>query len=129
NRLRWGEHRGGMFVEVDGSFASGERVRRSWHLLAIGDDGPLIPSMAIEAIVRKALSGTQPPPGARAAIRELELNDYEALFSRRAIHFGTREDVPDRSTSLYQQILGSAWDDLPVQIRAMHGASQTEIAT
>jgi hypothetical protein len=127
NRLRWGEHRGGMFVEIEGRAVTGEPVRRSWHLLAVGDDGPLIPSMAIEAIVRKALSGTQPAPGARAAVRELELGDYEALFARRDIHVGTREDVPDRSTSLYQRILGSAWNDLPIQIRAMH-TGQTEIA-
>jgi len=34
NRLAWGEHRGGMFVEVEGVLASGTSTRRSWHLLA-----------------------------------------------------------------------------------------------
>src|SRR5262249_20831355 len=61
NRLRWGEHRGGMFVEVEGTDGAGAPIRRSWHLLAEGDDGPLIPSMAVEAIIRKALEGHSPP--------------------------------------------------------------------
>ncbi|RWQ65382.1 MAG: hypothetical protein EOS86_15075 [Mesorhizobium sp.] len=42
NRLRWGEHRGGMFVAVEGADRSRTPVRRSWHLLAEGNDGPLI---------------------------------------------------------------------------------------
>ena len=55
NHIRWGEHRGGMFVEVCGTDASGAPLTRAWHMLAEGDDGPLIPAMAVEAIVRNAL--------------------------------------------------------------------------
>ena len=90
NRLAWGEHRGGMFVEVEGVLASGTATRRSWHLLAEGDDGPLIPSMAVDALVRKVLEGQTPPVGARAAVRELELDDYEKSFASRTIQVGTR---------------------------------------
>lgn len=54
NLIKFGEHRGGMFAHVTGR-QDGEPVERSWHLLAEGDDGPYIPSMAIEAIVRKHL--------------------------------------------------------------------------
>jgi hypothetical protein len=50
NRLGWGEHRGGMFVAVEGGDAAGALVKRSWHMVAEGDDGPLIPSMAVEAL-------------------------------------------------------------------------------
>jgi hypothetical protein len=56
NRMRFGEHRGGMFVRAHG-VVDGERTRQSWHLLAEGDDGPYIPSMAIEAVIRKLLDG------------------------------------------------------------------------
>jgi len=45
NILSWGEHRGGMFVEIEGVDARGERARRSWHMIAEKDDGPFIPSM------------------------------------------------------------------------------------
>ncbi len=121
NVLRWGEHRGGMFVSVEGQDRRGKRLKRSWHLLAEGSDGPFIPSMAVEGIVRKWLSGSIPNPGARAAVNELELSDYEKLFSSRQIYFGFRTDtLPGSVVPLYQELLGDAWERLPAQIRAMH---------
>ena len=125
NHLRWGEHRGGMFVEVEGIDASGAGTRRSWHLLAEGSDGPLIPSMAVEALVRRALEGRLPSPGARAAVRELELDDYQTLFANRTIHTGTRDDAPDATMPLYARMLGTAWETLPAAIRQMHDVSGT----
>ncbi|MGZ5909148.1 MAG: DUF4166 domain-containing protein [Reyranella sp.] len=127
NRLAWGEHRGGMFVEVEGVLASGSPTRRSWHLLAKGDDGPLIPSMAVDALVRKTLAGQMPPIGARAAVRELELDDYEKLFASRTIHVGAR-NAEDDGASLYARLLGAAWQDLPAEIRDMHDVGNTASA-
>jgi hypothetical protein len=118
NWLRWGEHRGGMFVAIKGEAAGGEPIERSWHLLAEGDDGPLIPSMAVEAIVRKLLDGEAPAPGARPATRELELEDYERLFARRTIYTGVRETAA--GGCLYAGLLGTAWQELPAEIRNMH---------
>jgi hypothetical protein len=120
NHLRWGEHRGGMFVEVEGTSEAGAPIKRSWHLLAEGSDGPLIPSMAVEALVRRVLEGRLPSPGARAAVRELEFDDYEALFANRTIYTGTRDDAPDGAMPLYARILGTAWETLPAAIRQMH---------
>jgi len=121
NRLRWGEHRGGMFVAIAGHDADGNRVARSWHLLAEGDDGPLIPSMAAEAVIRKVLAGQSPQPGARAATGALELADYDALFARRRIRHGIRQDADDAGPlPLYRRMLGTAWDELPPALRAMH---------
>ncbi|MER8429352.1 DUF4166 domain-containing protein [Mesorhizobium caraganae] len=120
NRLRWGEHRGGMFVAVEGVDKAGEAIKRSWHLLAEGDDGPLIPAMAVEALVRKTLEGQAPAPGARAAVRDLELDDYQALFAGKAIYTGFRGDTADVEKPLYPQVVGGTWQDLPEEIRAMH---------
>ncbi len=128
NRLGWGEHRGGMFVAVAGHDAAGAVVKRSWHMVAEGDDGPLIPSMAVEALVRKALDGSKPAPGARAAVRDLELADYEALFARRRIVTGERDDAASEDVPLYQRILGAAWDRLPAEIRALHAGRGTTLA-
>ncbi|MBI3198579.1 MAG: DUF4166 domain-containing protein [Rhodospirillales bacterium] len=128
NHLCWGEHRGGMFVEIEGADASGMLLRRSWHLLAEGNDGPLIPSMAVEALVRKALDGQIPSAGARAAVRDLELADYEKLFARRTIHSGVRDDAPGDSP-LYARVLGSAWSKLPAEIRDMHDINGTASAS
>lgn len=120
--LRWGEHRGGMFVQVSGRDAAGELVERSWHLLAEGDDGPLIPSMAAEAVIRRVLDGPPVSPGARPALGELEVRDYEALFSRRQIYTGIRNQLPATSP-LYERLLGTAWGLLPPAVREMHDRS------
>jgi Saccharopine dehydrogenase NADP binding domain len=92
NHVRWGKHRGGMFVEVEGTGVLGSPVKRSWHLLAEGDDGPYIPSMAVEAIVRNVLQGVPPRPGARAAVADLELGAYEKIFAARRIYTGIHDD-------------------------------------
>jgi len=121
NTLRFGEHRGGMFVSITGLGKGGERVERSWHMLAEGDDGPFIPSMAAEAIVRACLEGRRPEAGARAAVRELELADYEALFARRTICMGFREDLGGESGQpLYRRLLGDSFASLPAPLQAMH---------
>ena len=121
NALSWGEHRGGMFVTVEGAGPDGQRIERSWHLLAEGEDGPLIPSMAAEAIIRHCLAGHPPAAGARAAATDLELADYEALFARRRISTGRWQTLPAPARSpLYQRLLGEAWLLLPEAVRAMH---------
>lgn len=121
NVLRWGEHRGGMFVAVEGADGEGRKVERSWHLLAEADDGPLIPSMASEAVVRHMLAGGAVAPGARPATDALSLADYDVLFARRTIYTGRREIVPrDPSIPLYRELLGDAWADLPEPLRALH---------
>jgi|ERR1700676_3378509 len=123
NHVRWGEHRGGMFVEVSGQSASGVPVVREWHLLAEGDDGPLIPCMAVEAVIRKALAGDPPPAGARTAILDVDLANYEALFARRTIYTGVRERAPERAACLYERILGQSWAQLAPKIRQLHSVT------
>lgn len=117
NMMKFGEHRGGMFVAASGR-ANGISVEKSWHLLAEADDGPLIPSMAIEAIVRKAMVGDRQSVGARPAVNALELSDYEMLFEDRTIYTGIRDDLA--KGPIYRTVLGSAFDDLPPQVIALH---------
>lgn len=121
--LRWGEHRGGMFVEVTGAGPNGP-MRRSWHLAAEGADGPYIPSMAVQALVLKQLDGVVPEAGARSAIAALELTDYDRVFAGRTLHHGFR-DSAEEALPLYPRLLGSAWHRLPQPIRTMHDAVRT----
>ena len=117
--LSFGEHRGGMFVAVDGAGADGKPITRSWHMIAEGDDGPFIPSMAAEAIVRHCLAGRSPAIGARPAVTELELADYDRLFARRNIKTGFRE-TPPAGAPLYRRMLREAWDWLPAPLQTLH---------
>src|SRR5688572_30160094 len=128
NVLRWGEHRGGMFVSVEGTGRGGERIERSWHLLAEGDDGPLIPSMAVQAIILQYLAGNKPLSGARPATQELEVSDYEAIFNSHTICTGERESRLDAEPApLYKRILGEAWDRLPAPLAALHNVTSEEL--
>ena len=128
NALAWGEHRGGMFVAVEGIGPGGNTIERSWHLTAEVDDGPMIPSMAAEAIIRHTLAGRRPAVGARAAATDLELEDYDALFARRRIATGCRDAMP-ASAPLYRRLLGDAWDTLPEPLRSMHDLGTELTAT
>ncbi|MFM9843826.1 MAG: DUF4166 domain-containing protein [Dongiaceae bacterium] len=122
--LTWGENRGGMFVAVTGSTPDSQRLERSWHLLADGDDGPFIPSMAAAAIIRRCLDGRRPASGARSPAADLELADYQPFFDGRAISHGVREAVRNGpSLPLYRRLLGDAWTSLPKPLQVMHGFS------
>jgi Domain of unknown function (DUF4166)/Saccharopine dehydrogenase NADP binding domain len=125
NHLRWGAHRGGMFVEIDGTNVSGEHRGRSWHMVAEGDDGPFVPSMAVAGIVRRILDRRVPPAGARAATRELELDDYHVLFAHRKIVSGVRNECNRSGCPLYTRVLTTALERLPGEIRAMHAVTGT----
>jgi hypothetical protein len=128
NTVRWGEHRGGMFVSVDGTNQNGESIERSWHLLAEGGDGPFIPSMAVQALILHCLAGKKPSAGARVATQELEVADYDEVFKSRAIYTGQRASKSDASGTapLYKRILGEAWDALPAPLAALHNVVSTE---
>ena len=127
NMLQWGEHRGGMFVAIEGVDAHDRKTSRSWHLVAEKERGPMIPSMAIEMLVRRTLAGLRPPVGARAATAELELEDYEKVFASREIRTGQRSDEDDDAAlPLYRRLLGDAWHRLPAQVRAMHDCRQAQ---
>jgi hypothetical protein len=124
NHLRWGEHRGGMFVRVEGRAADQTPVVRIWHLLAEGDDGPLIPAMALAALVRRRLSGQRLAPGARSAVRELELSDYEAMFAAGTIYTGIREERADENAKpIIARVLGDAFETLPPSVRGLHNGA------
>ncbi len=123
NLMKFGEHRGGMYVKAQG-LRHGKETAQSWHLLAEGDDGPYIPSVAIEAIIRKLLTGKQPGFGARPATNALEIADYVTLFENRSIYSGFRQQLP-ATAPLYRQVLGDAFDTLPKQVQHLHNSVAT----
>lgn len=126
NRLRWGEHRGGMFVAVAGRDAGGQAIRRSWHLVAEGDDGPFIPSIPASLVIRRLLEGRCPAPGARPATGELELADFEALFATLAIRGGARDEIA-AGEPVYRQVMANAYDAMPLAWRAVHDLREGQL--
>jgi hypothetical protein len=75
--------------------------------------------MAVAAIVRNALEGLLPQSGARAAVQDLELEDYDNILRGRIIRTGIRGSADDVAP-LYRRLLGQTWHALPAPIRDMH---------
>ncbi|MEO1195175.1 MAG: DUF4166 domain-containing protein [Pseudomonadota bacterium] len=122
NAAKFGEHRGGMYVMAQGPNGAEE----TWNLIAEGDDGPLIPSMAIEGLIRKMINGNRPEAGARPGVGALSLSDYEALFARRRIVTGVRSAPRG---ALYPDTLGAAFANLAAPVKAFHGTPGTWAGT
>ena len=116
--LNFGADRSGLVIAVTGEHHDGRAARISWHLTAEGDDGPHIPALPAAIVIRKALLGTYPAPGARPAIGVVTLEDYRAEFSKLRIKEGFYD--ADIDASIYEQILGPAYDLLPASIQALH---------
>lgn len=125
NHLAWGDHRGGMFVEVRGRRRDGKKVERSWHLVAEGDTGPNVPVLAANIIIRRCLQIRMPAPGARPAKDILSLTDYEPLFRQMDIRTGEYRSDELENQPLFRKAMGSAWAGLPAPIRELHGETET----
>ncbi|MGI9262613.1 MAG: DUF4166 domain-containing protein [Woeseiaceae bacterium] len=121
NHLSWGEHRGGLMIEIKGRDQDGKTATRSWHLLAEGDSGPNVPVLASTAIIRSHLDGRPPQPGARPAHQELELADFQSLFAEIGVTVGTHMGPSPVGWPLFREILGDAWLELPPEIQELHG--------
>ncbi|MEB3045870.1 SDR family oxidoreductase [Rhizobium mulingense] len=128
HRFALGAHRGGMFVRAGGLDRDGRRITSSWDLIAEGDDGPFIPVIGVEALVRRLLEGIRPESGARPAAGELSLADFEVAFRRFKITSGIRLDYEEEPLPLYRRILGSAFEQLPPALAAIH-AGGTRLAS
>ncbi len=112
NKMAGGEHRGGLFLKV-----SNKEETREWHILAEGDDGPFIPSMACAAIISRWKS-SQPKPGARAAHQELDLNDFRPFFGNRNILYGWRSF--SKTDYVFEKVLSNEFNNLREQVRVLH---------
>lgn len=119
---RWGEHRGGLIVAIDGRDNAQKAVTREFHLIAEGDDGPFVPALAAAALIARWLDGPHPAPGARPAHREVSLADFEPSFRRLRIATGIRERREGAAEPLFKQLLGPAFDQLAPEVQALHGA-------
>src|SRR5262249_7232072 len=115
NHARWGEHRGGMFVE-----ASGGGGIRSWHMVAEGDEGPWNPTFACAAVLKALAAGAGPAAGARSASGELELADFEPFFAAHGFVHGVRDEAADPGQGVFRIALGEAFGRLPPTVRALH---------
>ena len=111
--VRFGQHRGGMIVR--GANTSGAA---SWHLVAEGDHGPMIPALPTVALIRKYLAGAQPEPGAYAGHTVVALPDLKPEFARLEIAYGLQFD--GGTLPVYEHVMGDGYAALLPAIQALH---------
>jgi saccharopine dehydrogenase-like NADP-dependent oxidoreductase len=76
--------KGAMFVEVSG-LAQGDKISRTWHLLAFRNHGPHIPCGAAIDLTRKLITGAL-VPGATPCVGLLTVDEYLAPLADLDIH-------------------------------------------
>jgi len=103
-----------MFVK-----ASGAEKTLTWNMIAIGDDGPRIPAIPAVIMVRKWLRGDTVAAGARTAITDITLADFDTEFAKLKITHGIHDDTP-QSRNLYEEILSDAYADMSKPLRELH---------
>jgi hypothetical protein len=84
---------GGMRVSVVGKSATGERLKRTWHLTVAAVDGPEIPCMAAILLARRLAHGEQMVAGASACLGLVSLAEFEPEFARWGIRTRVEESV------------------------------------
>lgn len=110
-----GSNRSAMAVTLRG-WAEGERVERSWTLIAEDGCGPEIPTLAAALLVERICSGAR--PGARDASGELELDDFEQLLAELPLRYGITERR--LGAELYRRAMKARFGDLPQPVRRIH---------
>ncbi len=111
-----GSDRSGMLVRVFG-WRDRVRVERRWTLVASDGDGPEIPAMAAPLLVN-ALAEGHLKAGAGDAGMLLSLAHFAPSFDALSIKHEQRELA--QQPSLYQRVMGPAYDALPSSLRAVH---------
>jgi predicted dinucleotide-binding enzyme len=120
----WGGDRSGMVVRLVGR-RNGTAVERRWTLVADHDDGPEIPLLAAQLLVRRMLAD-QTPPGARPASDELALADFEPLFADLHVRHAISETA--LPLSLYRRVLGESFAELSPVLQRIHDPGRQSFA-
>ncbi|MDX1716726.1 MAG: DUF4166 domain-containing protein [Anderseniella sp.] len=115
--FNWGEHRGGMAMEMIG-IKAGMPVSCRFDLIAEGHDGPYIPVLAALCIVRDCLARRAPEAGARSALGAVSFASLEPLLAARRMTWSFR-DLPSSGTP-YERVLGAAYERLTPPVRQLH---------
>jgi len=94
-----------------------ERVERRWTIVAEEGDGLHIPTLAATLLAEDTLAGRL-APGAYTAAGLLDFARFEPAFAPLAVaHEYAERPLPPPT---YARILGTAFDTLPLAVRALH---------
>ncbi|MGA0545315.1 DUF4166 domain-containing protein [Brevundimonas sp. VNH65] len=112
----FGSDQGAMRVEALGTGADGRGRRAVWRLVAEPGAGPVTPTLAALAAVKR-ITAKQVEPGARICVGELTLAELDAEMDRHPLH----RDIETGRAALFARAVGeAAFDGLPGGLRRLH---------
>ena len=114
---RFASERGCMYMDIKGIDAKGKGLRQEWNLIASDGDGPFIPILATEILVKRWLA-KDPTPGARSAAGEIELSEFEQVFANLSIKSAFIDAV--EYNALFQSALKDEYAHLPKPLQDAH---------
>ncbi len=114
----FGTDAGGMVVEAEGVHKSGAAVRVEARLIATDGHGPIIPALAIVALLKKISDGTLAFRGAAHAGRQLAMKEVLDLVPDLSIHIESDERPLDEA--LFKRVLGKEFASIPEVTQFLH---------
>jgi NAD(P)-dependent dehydrogenase (short-subunit alcohol dehydrogenase family) len=118
---RLGTDIGGMVVEAIGIDGDGRAVRANAKLLAHQGDGPIIPSLAAVALLKRIADHELNFSGASHAGHHIGMREVLALIPDLAIRLET--SVEPFGMPLFQRVLGASFDAMPSTTQLLHRGS------
>jgi saccharopine dehydrogenase-like NADP-dependent oxidoreductase len=118
---RFGTDIGGMVVEATGVDRDGDMVRASTKLIAHQGDGPIIPSLAAVALLKRIANGELNFRGASHAGHHIETREIMALVHDLAIRL--ESNIEQLSAPLFQTVLGQSFAMMPPTTQQLHRGS------
>ncbi|MBN8605431.1 MAG: DUF4166 domain-containing protein [Caulobacterales bacterium] len=115
----FGSDRGGMVVEALGRDREDRPAYARWTMFAPDGLGPYTPTFAALILARRFVRGEALPPGARACVGMVDLEEFAPEFGRHG--FTTLIDAAQLG-SPFELALGDAFETLAPAVRAAHRA-------
>ena len=115
-----------MFMLIKGKDKAGDDISLQWNLIASDGDGPFIPILAIEILIRRWLKSA-PKPGARNAASEITLSEFETVF--RSLAIKSNFAAPRPAPPVFKQVLGADYDALPPALQSGHNVTSFKTMT
>jgi len=123
---KFASERGGMFMMIKGKDKAGADISQQWNLIASEGDGPFIPILAAEILISRWMNAA-PTSGARSAVSEITLAEFEAMFKSLAIK--SEFAAPRPALPVFRQVLGESYAALPAALQTGHEVTSYKTMT
>ena len=123
---QFASERGGMFMLIQGKDKAGGDISLQWNLIASEGDGPFIPILAAEVLIKHWLKAA-PKPGARSAASAITLSEFETVF--KSLSIKSEFAAPRPAPPVFRQVLGADYETLPPALQNGHDVTNFKTMT